>query len=199
MNTPAHVVFSLVLLGRPNALRYALAILIGALLPDLAMFVFYSAEKLQGTPENVIWSERYFLPHWQNQIDFTNSIPLALVAVGLALWRRNIWFVMLFASVIVHCLLDLATHHDDAHRHFYPLSHWRFESPFSYWNPAYHGDVIGAIEIAAFAIGLFWLWRYRESSMSQNLSRKNVLLKFILLVTGVIYGLFFWYVVRNWA
>ncbi len=50
-------------------------------------------------------------------------------------------------SIICHCLLDLPVHHDDAHRHFFPLSNYRFISPFSYWDVNHYGRVVAAIEL----------------------------------------------------
>ena len=58
MNTTAHVVFSLALIGRSRWMMAGFAILLGALLPDLAMFAFYGWQKfVLGTPEQVIWSQ----------------------------------------------------------------------------------------------------------------------------------------------
>ncbi len=55
-------------------------------------------------------------------------------------------------SALVHMLCDLPVHHDDAHRHFLPLSTWRFESPLSYWDPKHHGGIFMWLELA-FAVG----------------------------------------------
>lgn len=122
MNTPAHVIFSLALLGRNNAWHYALAITLGALLPDIAMMVFYASHRIAGTIESAIWSHHYFEPAWQRLFDLTNSIPLIGVGLGLTYWRGKKWLALMFASMLTHCLLDLPVHHDDGHRHFYPLS-----------------------------------------------------------------------------
>ena len=93
MNTPAHALINLALLGRVTPPAAVLGVLLGGLLPDLPMLVFYAAERLQGTPEAVIWSERYFAPEWQAFFDAPNS--LVLIAAGAALtpfallWLRN--------------------------------------------------------------------------------------------------------------
>ncbi len=197
MNTPAHVVFSLVLLGRPNAWRYAVIISIGALLPDTVMFVFYAWHKVAGTPESVIWSQSYYKPGWQNLIDLFNSIPLIGLALIYSCWRRNNLFALLFSSMLAHCLLDLPVHHDDAHRHFYPFSNWRFESPLSYWDRNHYGGVVGALEVSGFIIATIWLWRFHPSS--QMTANRPSRLRLILIATLLVYAIFFWFVYRTWA
>ena len=80
VNTPAHVVFSLSLLGHARAARYALAIAVGAVAPDLLIILFYGWEKLRDVPEQVIWEQHYYLPFWQGVFDTANSIPLIPIA-----------------------------------------------------------------------------------------------------------------------
>ena len=128
-------------------------ILAGGLLPDLAMFVFvgWYAFVLGEAPSQIFGVE-YFRPGWQLTFDLMNSIPLASAGLALAWWRGSARWSGLFASVILHCLLDLPLHHDDGHRHFLPLSDWRFESPVSYWDAAHLGWLGAGIE-AALATG----------------------------------------------
>lgn len=158
MNTPAHAVLNLALLSRGG--RPAAPVLAGAVTPDAPMLLFYVWERLvAGRPEMVIWSERYFLPGWQDFFDVFNSLPLALAGLGLALWRRSQTSALFFASVVLHGAADLPLHRDDAHRHFWPFSDWRFESPVSYWDPAYYGMVASAGEALVVLLGTLALWR----------------------------------------
>jgi hypothetical protein len=77
MNTPAHIVLNLLCLGRRDEGQLIAPVIIGAILPDAPMFVFYFVEKvLRNTPEPIIWSKSYFETHWQNLIDLFNSVPL---------------------------------------------------------------------------------------------------------------------------
>ena len=63
MNTPAHIIINLLCLGREDKKKVITPVVIGALLPDAPMFVFYGIEKfLLGSSEREIWSTRYFLP-----------------------------------------------------------------------------------------------------------------------------------------
>jgi hypothetical protein len=72
-------------------------------------------------------------------------------------WHTGVVFC---ASLICHSLLDLPVHHDDAHRHFFPLSDYRFISPLSYWDPSHYGQFVALAEVLVilaltpFALGL---------------------------------------------
>lgn len=153
MNTPAHALINLALLSHPKAISgqikvFSFAILLGALLPDALMFIFYVYEKLMlATPEQIIWQERYFLPAWQNSFDIFNSIPLILIGFTASVWQKSPFFQALTLSMLLHCLFDLPLHNDDAHRHFFPFSDWRFISPVSYWDPDHFGRYMIVLEI----------------------------------------------------
>ena len=148
MNTPAHAMLGLLVLGRrqPGHQKSA-AIVFGGVLPDLVLIGFYAWHLLLGTPESQIWSVEYYRPEWQGWFDVFNSIPLVLIAMLIA-WRyqKSLWLVFL-ASLLLHALTDLPLHNDDAHRHFFPFSDWRFESPVSYWDPAHHGEWASLAEL----------------------------------------------------
>ena len=171
MNTPAHIVLSALVLGRrENTRRNHVAIFIGALLPDAPLFFFYFVEKwLKGIPEEVIWTERYYLEVWQNFFDIFNSLPImaVLFVIGLKLKARSLMLVAL--SMVLHVAGDLPLHHDDGHRHLFPLSDWRFQSPFSYWDPAHYGTIIGWLEVAMVLGGCVWLLRRYTSWLGRGL------------------------------
>ncbi len=153
MNTPAHIVLNLLCIGRQDSTSVLIPVAIGGLLPDLPMFLFYGIEKLKGTPERVIWRQAYYEPGWQNFIDLFNSIPLLLVGLGLAFWLGSRSSVLLFVSMLLHIAGDLPLHHDDGHRHLFPLSDWRFESPVSYWDPNHYGNIVTVVEVLAVIAG----------------------------------------------
>lgn len=154
MNTPSHVVLNLFVLGGKRKHRDTLAIVLGALLPDLPMLLFYFWVKLvQRLPERQIWETEYFRPHWQTFIDVFNAFPLmALGALMAALARSRIW-LLFFASMALHAALDFPVHVDDGHAHFWPFTSWKFSSPVSYWDPNHHGAVVALIE-ATMVVGL---------------------------------------------
>lgn len=166
MITTSHLLLNLAVLDKsrpayPISLAASLAIAIGAVLPDAAMFLFYAAEKFRGVPEAAIWSESYYQPGWQVVFDTFNSLPI-IAAVALVGWLRNSWVIMLLcASMALHIALDLPLHHDDGHRHFWPLSDWRFASPISYWDHRHYGNIAQPIEqFVALCCGLILLRRY---------------------------------------
>ena len=139
--------------------------------------------------ESEIWSELYFRPGWQNFFDTFNSLPLIVVLLALGIYFKKQLISVLALSMTLHVLLDLPFHHDDAHRHFFPFSDWRFFSPVSYWDPKYHGDIMHIVQIAIVIIGLVVLW----------LRHPGRLEKATLAFLGVGYLLFQVFVATVWS
>jgi len=82
----------------------------------------------------------------------------------LLAWRARMQVMMVFfASMLMHSLFDFPLHHNDAHRHFWPLSDFRFASPVSYWDPAYYGQWMAPLELIVVLAGGAWLLRTAES------------------------------------
>lgn len=165
MNTPGHAVLNLAVLGDGRGRSLDLAVVAGAVVPDLPMVLFYAWARLAaGLPERVVWSEAYFDPRWQAFFDVFNSVPLVCVLLWVA-HRRSMRRTVAFGwSSMLHFALDLPSHGSDAHRHFFPLSDFRFESPVSYWDVDSFGAVVGSLEIALVAgLTLFLLLRRYES------------------------------------
>jgi hypothetical protein len=161
MNTPAHAIINLFLLGRKEPGKKVVPILIGAVLPDIAIFAMYFWHLIIGTPESVIWSVEYYKPGWQAFIDCFNSIPLLLFGMVVCWKSKQHFLFILFASMLLHTFGDLPFHHDDAHRHFFPFTDWRFSSPVSYWNPNYHGNWFSIIEgLSVLATSIFLYFHY---------------------------------------
>lgn len=159
MNTPGHAIVNLALFGTRDHPERSLPVVIGAILPDLPIFLFFMWERVvRGLPDHVIWSERYFDPAWQRWFDVVHSIPLALLGYVTAR-RRHPFLALTAASVLLHSVCDLPLHHDDAHRHFLPFSSWRYVSPISYWDPARYGAVAALCELGAVTIAAVVLWR----------------------------------------
>lgn len=170
MNTPAHAILNLAILNQKQKPDWNPLIIWGALIPDLAMFVFYIALKLAtDIPESQIWGEEYYRPAWQATFDFFNSIPLALLGLGVMFYARRTGIALLFASIVLHCLEDLPLHHDDGHRHFWPFSNFRFESPVSYWDPNHYGAIAGRIEMGLVLIASVYVFRRVRSRWTKGL------------------------------
>jgi hypothetical protein len=150
MNTPAHIAVNLLLLTSKDRLRAFWPAVAGSVAPDVPILVFYAWERLlQRLPEQEIWSKAYFQPAWQAVFDLAHSIPLAAAACLVFAAVAAEGAAVFSAAVGLHALGDLVLHHSDAHRHLFPFSDWRFHSPVSYWDPAYHGVLFSALEILA--------------------------------------------------
>ena len=160
MNTPAHLILNAAALGRGRLRDETRWILLGAVAPDLGMFVFFAWQVgVLGTSQTQIWNVEYFRPDWQLFFDLANSIPLAALGLAIA-WRlQSTRATAFFASVCLHCAIDLALHHDDGHRHFLPLTGWRFASPISYWDPRHYGWLGALLEVCTVALGSLSLAR----------------------------------------
>ncbi|WP_420442586.1 hypothetical protein [Candidatus Palauibacter sp.] len=208
MTTPAHAALSLIVLGRSE--RTALPVALGAVAPDAPMLVFYLWERLvRGVSEGRIWSERYFDPGWQVVFDIPSSIPLLALALCILLvlvGRRStgrfpaagvaatprparLTAATLFvASMILHALGDLPLHREDAHRHFFPVSDWRFTSPVSYWDPDHYGGYAALGEVVlVLAVSVFLFRTYRGRG------------RWIVAGVAGVYALFIGFAVRMWS
>ncbi len=159
MNTPAHIILNLTVLARHQPPKHQLWVLAGAIIPDIPMVMFYVWEKLiRGVPEVQIW-EDYFDDRWQVIFDLFHSFPLAIVGACLSAWSKWKGLFLFWVSVALHSVADLPLHHDDAHRHFFPLANWQFASPVSYWDPHFHGDMFTIVEMSMVLVLSLWMWR----------------------------------------
>ena len=112
MNTPSHAIINLALLTKPQLPQANLAIVIGGILPDIPIFIFYFwAKFIAHLPEAKIWSEAYYQPLVQDVVATFHSIPLAMI--GLLISYYFGWEIMevICISLILHSLLDLSLIH----------------------------------------------------------------------------------------
>ncbi|NJK99546.1 MAG: hypothetical protein HC910_02900 [Spirulinaceae cyanobacterium SM2_1_0] len=189
MNTPAHVAINLLLLGRRDVPPVLVPVVIGAILPDAPMFLFYFVEKVvRRTPESVIWQQAYHQAGWQNFFDIFNSVPFIVVGMLLALWANSQWGLLLGGSMLLHIAGDLPLHHDDAHRHFLPLTNWRFQSPVSYWDPNHYGAIAAPLEILAVILSCIVLLQLYTSPLG----------RLCIGTIGVLYLAYFAYILVVW-
>ncbi|MEO0792157.1 MAG: hypothetical protein AAFY27_06385 [Pseudomonadota bacterium] len=160
MNTITHALAAAVALNTTGAPVRNAAVFLGALVPDLWIFGFYGWSKfVDGETSNRIWSVLYWQEPWQTIGAVFNSAPLfaGLLALGVVL--RSTLLVVVSAAALIHIGLDFPVHADDAHRHLWPLTDWRFHSPISYWDPQHHGRIVSLLEIAGAMALIVVLWR----------------------------------------
>lgn len=144
MQTPGHALINIATLG--SILGHEGAILAGALLPDVPIVILYLQQRLRGTPEETIWAVHYQQRFWLAIIHGAHSIPLAILGALVAWLLGSGAGAAFFLSVLLHACCDLPVHAVDAHRHFLPLSQYRFQSPISYWDPRFHARYVAALE-----------------------------------------------------
>ncbi|GAB5404690.1 MAG: hypothetical protein Aurels2KO_29210 [Aureliella sp.] len=196
MNTPAHVVASLFVWREHPKWTLASGLLVGAILPDAPMFVFFAVVKGMGYSGEEIWGRLYFLESWQLFFDCFNSFPIYLLIFGIAYWLRtkwqsSLWWMLMAGSAMLHLACDLPLHHDDSHRHFLPFTNYRFASPVSYWDPKHFGTPVAIIEASLTVVGSIYLFR----SSKGKLVRTTVALT-IALYVAVLIGIAVWLLTR---
>lgn len=168
MNTQTHMLLAGALFAKSGKGNYARnwAIAIGAIVPDAAVFVMFFWSKIVA-PEREVWGTWYYNPPWSTAIDAANSIPLfaAIALIGFVLYRRNksaaINTALLFGSLaaLVHLFADFPLHVDDAHGHFWPLSHWKFISPIAYSDTNHYWLYWSGFEVLLGITLAIILWR----------------------------------------
>jgi hypothetical protein len=160
VKTPGHAVINLAVLGGQLSPGDAGAVLAGAVVPDLPIVVLYVRERwLRRTPEERIWADHYQRPFWQAVIHGAHSIPLGLAGLAASLAVGAPRAAAFFASAALHALCDLPVHAEDAHRHFLPLSSYRWKSPLSYWDVRYHARYVALAELALVLGASVAVWR----------------------------------------
>jgi hypothetical protein len=191
MNTPAHLIFGAAAFARPGAGAVTAAALVGALVPDLSLYLMTAwARWMDGIPARVIFDRLYFSDSWQAVFAVDNSIPLWMLVLVAGLAARQAVVIAFAGSGLLHLVFDLVLHHDDARRMFWPLTDWVFRSPFSYWDSQHYGQMIGPLEIAACAGLSVVLWRRFRSPAARVLVAAG-------LAAETAPGLVFWMMFRN--
>ena len=149
MNTPAHLIFATAAFARPHEPGRTLAAISGALAPDLSLYLMSCiALFVFGYSPQYVFDTLYFSHGWQQVFAIDNSFVLWGLAFGLSAYLGAKNAMVFTASALLHLAFDFPLHHDDARAHFWPISNWVFESPFSYWDPDHFGGVISMLEIS---------------------------------------------------
>jgi len=76
---------------------------------------------------------------------------------------------ILFISMILHSLGDLPVHNDDAHRHFFPFSNYRFISPLSYWDRKHYGSIVSLVEMFLVLLSTYHVFGWVNSYVGKIL------------------------------
>ena len=174
MLTTAHAILGAATLHQNR--KFLAPALIGGFLPDLSMFFMVIWGAIQGTDQNTLWEQTYYEPFWMNLSDLFHSIVIIAAILIAGEIMRNLWVRVLGLSMLLHAVTDLLLHHDDGHRHFWPLNNWIYMSPVSYWDPAHYGV---QASIGEFLLVLFcstYLWKiFKNRSLRALLVISNLL------------------------
>ena len=162
MNTPAHLLIGAAAFSRPNRKHSLTAALLGALAPDISLYVMVAVSIFaMGVPAQVVFREYYYSDAWQSVFAVDNSFIVWGVLLGLALWRRWPLIAVFAGAGLLHLLMDFPLHTHDARQHFWPVSNWVFHSPVSYWDTRAHAGIVGPIEFALSLLSaMVLLWRF---------------------------------------
>ena len=158
MNTIAHMIIASAALARPASPRRNAAVLLGGFAPDASMFVFFGWSRLQGWSGDETWNVQYWTEPWQSLGAVSNSFVIWALILALAFWKKTPLLGAAAAAALVHIAFDFPLHGDDAHRHFWPVTDWRFFSPVSYWDPEANGLLGGLIETVVTFAAIIVLW-----------------------------------------
>ncbi|MBW4575946.1 MAG: hypothetical protein KME08_11750 [Aphanothece sp. CMT-3BRIN-NPC111] len=191
MNTPSHAILNLAILNQYQRPQANLFIVIGAILPDIPIFVFYLLAKfVYHLPERQIWSTAYYQTFWQNIIATFHSIPLALIGWVIARYLGWKHIEIVFASMVLHSLLDFPVHSDDAHRHFFPFSNFRFISPISYWDPHKYGKIVSFIERLLVLVATLYVFPFVHSYIGKGLLIAVNMFYWLSFIAKIFVGIF---------
>ncbi len=164
MNTSTHALIGLAVLARRGEPFRNRWVLFGSLLPDIPIFLWggWHMFVLQ-TDGQTLWRELYFAPFMQTLIAPFNSVIVLGALTGLSLWQRNRGcaqaLLMVCLAGLIHIAFDFPVHTDDAYRHLWPLSDWRFNSPVSYWDSNAGAGWFMYFEAAVVLLCVALLWR----------------------------------------
>ncbi|MEL7485700.1 MAG: cobalamin biosynthesis protein CobQ [Pseudomonadota bacterium] len=160
VNTLTHILAAAAALARPGEPTRNYAALVGALAPDISIFVFYGWTKFTTSlTERQIWREAYWTEPWQIIGAISNSVPLAAALLAAGVIAKARMLILFAGAMLIHTAMDFPVHADDAHRHFWPVTDWRFHSPVSYWDASRHVAVGAGLELAVVALSTMFLWR----------------------------------------
>lgn len=163
MNTQTHLLLASGLLTRRGEKARNVAIVMGALLPDVPVFALFGIASAMGYTSQDVFGDFYFRDDMRNLMGAFNSFFVAaLIAATGWLFREKWWgwpMVFLAAAITVHAATDLPVHVDDGHRHFWPFSSFVFNSPLSYWDNSHHGGIVSVVEAVLGIVCAVILWR----------------------------------------
>jgi hypothetical protein len=175
MITPSHLIYSWAVAKYTEKTPHTeatkhrtAAFVLGALLPDVPVFVFFLVCGLiLGYSNELLWDDMYFNSGWSVLFTLSHSLIIWPILTLFATYKHWLFVRSVAISACFHIIIDFFVHTADAYMHFWPLSNWRFTSPISYWDPAAYGQYVGVFD-SILIIGLLsWLFSRYETHRFQ--------------------------------
>lgn len=164
MNLATHILIGMAVFGRRGAAMRTGAAAFGGVLPDLpAIALELWATLVGGHSPTEIYRDLYFSDAWQGVLAPSHSFFVWGAVLAIALLAHRPLIQVSAAAALLHLVCDFPVHGDDAHRHFWPLSDWRFQSPISYWHPERYGYIVAPVEFAVLLGLVVFLFRRHRS------------------------------------
>jgi hypothetical protein len=151
----------------------------GAILPDLPYCAFFTAAAVEHGPraflDLALWRSVWGHPLVIALHSFVPWGVAMLLLLSTRGWRRSPGIFAFVAGWGSHIVIDMLTHRSDGYPVFWPLSDYRFPTPVSYWESAYHGRAFsvasdGAIVIPLVRLAVLWVQRDRGTRASRTVS-----------------------------
>ena len=182
MNTPAHLLLGTAAFGRTNYRTITIAAFIGALIPDLSLYVLVAiCIFVLDIPASVVFDELYFSDSWQLVFMVDNSFLLWVLLLLLGIGLRKTWLIALTGAALLHLACDFPLHHDDARAHFWPLSDWLFISPVSYWDTNHLASWVAPVEVILSVAAAVVIWKNHQKKLIRGTVVLLLLLELIVI------------------
>ncbi len=140
MQTYAHCVLTYMVFRRREPLAVKVALF--SVFPDLPYIIAFLASWGSVGPTNRETLQRGIVSVFGNA---THSLTLCLVVGAIVLLARPNNVLPFVLAWLLHIVVDILTHVQDATPIFWPLSDRRFPGLISYWDPLYHGGIVSLL------------------------------------------------------
>jgi hypothetical protein len=121
----------------------------GAILPDLPYFLFFATAAIWHGPHALtdlaLWHSIWGHPLVAGLHSFLPWSAAMLLLLSMGASRRWPGLAAFIAGWSSHVVIDMLTHRSDGYPIFWPLSGYRFPTPVSYWEQAYHGRAFSLV------------------------------------------------------
>jgi len=191
--SPTHTLLALAVLSKIGDRKRNFAIFSGSAIPDIAIYLWAPYQSIvNGVSGEDMWRVLYFEAPMQNLIAWFNSVPIytLMAIIGFSARTKTWGKLMLFFALaaLIHMATDLPVHAEDAYRHFWPLSDWRFYSPFSYWDINHHANWVSKIDVAIAFGSIAILWQRFAMRWCRNMLKLTAAIYILILAAPFILG-----------